>query len=63
LEYNLFGFRKNNGKPMTDENQKNIREILENSGNIEKELEDAKKALEESEKYDWMADEIKKLGL
>ena len=48
---------------MTDENQKNIREILKNSGNIEKELEDAKKALEESEKYDWMVDEIKKLGL
>ena len=48
---------------MIDENQKYIKEILENSGDVEKELEDAKKALEESEKYDWMADEIKKLGL
>ena len=48
---------------MTDENQKNIREILENGGNIEKELEDAKKALEHSEKDQWVADEIKKLGL
>ena len=48
---------------MTDENQKNIREILENSENIEKELEEAKKALKESAKYQWVADEIKKLGL
>ena len=39
------------------------REILENSGDVEKELEDAKEALEESEKYQWVADEIKKLGL
>jgi len=48
---------------MADENQKNIREILENSGDIEKELEGAKQALEESEKNQWVADEIKKLGL
>jgi hypothetical protein len=63
LEYNLFGLKKITGKKMTDENQKNIREILENSGNIEKELKDAKEALEESEKYQWVVDEIKKLGL
>ena len=48
---------------MTDENQKNIREILENSGDIEKELEDAKKALEDSEKDQWVVDEIKKSSL
>jgi hypothetical protein len=50
---------------MTDEQQKNIniREILENSGDVEKELEDAKEALEDSEKYQWVANEIKKLGL
>ncbi len=48
---------------MTDENQEKIKQILNESENLEKELEDAKKALEESEKDQWVVDEIKKLGL
>ena len=48
---------------MTDEHQEKIRQILNESENPEKELEDAKEALEHSEKYQWVVDEIKKLGL
>jgi hypothetical protein len=48
---------------MADERKRNISEILEESGDVKKELEEAKKALEEGEKYQWVADEIKKVGL